>query len=541
MKTIAAIMSLATLSCCAWLAWLCRRPLEFELTQSGFVQLRFSGLAIAVSLLAAAVAWIAARRGLGAAAVAALGGVGVVTALGAARRPALPGAVEVLADAAWLASAAVVAEVTALLSPHFALLSRRRRRIFLAAVAATGVLAASLGGRSGLAATIGRHPSSTVPVIAKVALAANLVALATAGCWATRHVHKSRIRGPRSPIRDPLLVVAGLWLCVAAFERVIHLLPVNEIRDQAQQRYLAWVTVSAVNIPLVLTGALIGTIGWTIAVGPRVERLPSGTLLLPDRDPVSMLRADLSAWVGDPTLELAYADGAGRWVTPTGEAHLETARYDRATTVVTRNGHEIGVLEHDVELARAPDALHTAATMAGLAFDANQLLAMSELRLLETRELGERLLRADNVTRDEVRLQLDNGPVGVLRWCADRLDDGAPIREVVEPIQRATSDVRRLSHGLYPPELIEGGLSAAVGDRRGAPRRRLGAALEATAFRLVADDPDGWFSDRGNILRVHVRRETIRPETLDRIDVLDGIVFDKFVDLPIEEARPCQP
>ena len=63
--------------------------------------------------------------------------------------------------------------------------------------------------------------------------------------------------------------------------------------------------------------------------------------------------------VGDPTLQLAFADGAGGWITPAGRTHLEVPRYDRATTVVTRNGREIGILSYDVALSGAPDVIHT--------------------------------------------------------------------------------------------------------------------------------------------------------------------------------------
>jgi hypothetical protein len=138
--------------------------------------------------------------------------------------------------------------------------------------------------------------------------------------------------------------------------------------------------------------------------------------------------------------------------------------------------------------------------------------------------------------RAEVEGLLDEGPIDVLRRCADDLYYGAPISSVVDPIRQATADVRQLSHGLYPPELIEGGLGAVAGDRRGAPHRRLPAAVEVTAFRLVADDPTAWFEDLETVLRVHVRRETIGATVLDRIDVLGGTVTGDHVDLPLDDA-----
>ena len=289
-----------------------------------------------------------------------------------------------------------------------------------------------------------------------------------------------------------------IWFVAVVIERLVHLLPLESYRDLYFGTYADWSLVAAVHLPLVAAAAVIGSIGWSIAVRPQVERLPSGTFVLPDSDPVTMLRNDLADWVGDPTLQLAFADGEGRWIAPSGEVHLDDLRYDRAITVVTRDGRPIGVLDHDIALSAAPDALHTAAALAGLAFDANRLLAVSEGRLVEARRLGERLLGADTAMRAEVETLLDDGPVERLRSCADNLVFGAPISSVVESIQQATAEVRQLSHGLYPPELIEGGLGAVVGDRRGAPHRRLPPAVEVTAFRLVTGDPDGWFEDLGN-------------------------------------------
>ena len=118
-----------------------------------------------------------------------------------------------------------------------------------------------------------------------------------------------------------------------------------------------------------------------------------------------------------PRLQLAFADGTGRWIAPSGEVHLDDLPYDRAITFVTRDGRPIGVLDHDIALSTAPDTLHTAAALAGLAFDANRLLAVSEGRLAETRRLGERLLGADIAMRAEMEELLDEGPIARLRAC----------------------------------------------------------------------------------------------------------------------------
>jgi hypothetical protein len=380
-------------------------------------------------------------------------------------------------------------------------------------------------------------PTETdVPAGARALLAVHIVLLMIAVTWVIHRWWRSRDTAISlaTALRDPLVVCGAMWFAAVVIERAVHLLPFDAFHDPYLLTYKAWSFVIALALPLIAAGAVIGSIGWSMAVKPQVERLPSGTFVLPDSDPIAMLRNDLADWVGDPTLQLAFADGTGRWIAPSGEVHLDDLRYDRAITYVTREGRPIGVLDHDIALSTAPDALDTAAALAGMAFDANRLLAVSEGRLAEARRLGERLLGADTAMRVEMEQLLDDGPIARLQACADNLAYGAPIGSVVESIRQATAEVRELSHGLYPPELIEGGLGAVVGDRRGAPRRRLPSAVEVTAFRLVTDDSTGWFEDLGNVLRVHVQRRTISRMVLDRIDVLGGTVTDVVVDLPLD-------
>ncbi len=536
MRRLATAISCVALGVSIWLAWLSRRPIEYSMFRTTIDLMRISGLAVGIGLLTAAVVGMASRRSAASTAVASVGAAGVLTVVGAARRSELPAVVVVLTNAAWLAgAAAVVGAIIA--APRYADFPRRRRTVaLLAIVGGSGIATAVLGGGSGLGATIGASPSTDVQVGARAMLAVHLVLLIVAVTWVVRCWWRDAdSRGVQAAVlRDPVLICGAVWFVAVVIERVVHLAPLDTFRDPYFGTYRDWALVFVVHFPLIAAGAVIGAIGWSIAVRPHVERLPSGTFVLPDSDPVAMLRDDLADWVGDPTLQLAFADGTGRWIAPTGEVDLDDLRYDRATTIVTRGGRPIGVLDHDLGLTAAPDALHTAANLAGLAFDANQLLAVSEGRLAEARRLGERLLGADTAMRAEVEVLLDDGPIRRLRQCADDLNFGAPISSVVDSIRQATTEVRELSHGLYPPELIEEGLSAVVGDRRGAPRRRLPPAVEVTAFRLVSDDPTGWFEDHGTLLRVHVQRHTISPSVLDRIAVLGGTVMDGAVDLSIE-------
>jgi hypothetical protein len=314
-------------------------------------------------------------------------------------------------------------------------------------------------------------------------------------------------------------------------ERVVHTLPLDTYRDLYRATYRPWAAVVAVHLPLIATTAVLVAAGWTIAMQPRSARPTRGSLHADLVDPLESARADLAAWLGDPALELEFADEHGRWIRSSGPE--ASSRYDRASTVVTRSGRPVGLLVHDVALCGAPHALATAAALAGLALDANRYVAVSEARLADTARLSERLLTADAAMRSELQAELAHGPVQRLRSCADAVLSPGPLDDVVAGLRLVTSELRELSHGLYPPELIEGGLRAVLADRRGVPQRPLPEAVQITAYLLAVDDLASWFDDRGTVLRVHRTRPVADPSLLDRIEVLGGTVAGSTIELPV--------
>jgi hypothetical protein len=312
------------------------------------------------------------------------------------------------------------------------------------------------------------------------------------------------------------------------------LLPLTTFRDLTGDTYKAWAMVVGVYIPLVAAGAVLAIIGWSLAVRPSEVAPPIGRLVLRERDPVQLLRDDMAAWLGDPTLELAFADPAGGWVSTKGVVSIDGTRYDRATTVLTRDDADVGMLIHDVAVASAPEALATASALAGLALDANQLMAVSEGRLAEAHRTSAQLLLADSTTRSEVLAVVEEGPLTRLRRSADAIRFGAPLTDVLPELRLATSEVRELSHGILPPELATHGLRAALPTHRGVPQRRLPPAVEITVYLLARDDLGTEFNDRGAIVTVRCGDAPLSRSILDRIAVLGGTVDGHHIDLPTE-------
>ena len=60
------------------------------------------------------------------------------------------------------------------------------------------------------------------------------------------------------------------WFVAVVIERVVHLLPLESYRDFFLDTYVDWALVVAVHLPLIAVGAVMGSIGWSIAVKPAL-------------------------------------------------------------------------------------------------------------------------------------------------------------------------------------------------------------------------------------------------------------------------------
>jgi hypothetical protein len=506
----------------AWLVGVARRPAQFWFTEDGFWEMQATGLSISVGVVAGIVVVGAVRRGASGATAVAIGAVGVTGVVAGGRLLDLGRIAESIAAAAWLGGGAAVLAAIAVSGTVRDEPPGLVARACIAAVAATGIAAGALG--------VGPHLDHVepAPVLARVVVAAQVVALGVAFVAVVGVRHRSgRWR------RNPMLLTAVVWLGVALAERVLHVLPLTSYWSLEREAYRQGAVVVAMFAPVLTTVAVVVALGWLLAIRPHAERLPSGVLVVPDRDPVAALRDDLAAWTGDPTIELVFSDGSGSWLGRVEGAVERVASYDRAATTVTRSGRPVALLDHDISLADAPAALRTAAELAGVAFDANQLMALSEARVVEARHLGERLLVADATTREQLLAELEAGPIAVLERCIDAVDFGAPLDEVAESLREVTAGVRTLSHGLHPPDLVDHGLAAVLVGHPGTPSRRLPAAVEITAYLLAAEDPLSTLEDDGTILWVHRTTPITDRALIDRIEILGGSVQGTSTSIPV--------
>jgi hypothetical protein len=441
--------------------------------------------------------------------------------------------------ALWLGGACLPALILFGFPDGFGDAHRRRILVASAVTVLVAIAAAMLGGASGPGTTTANATVvAHIPPGARLALAVQsvLVVVLTAAAVIGLVRRRGRYRLGRRSTVDPVVVAGVAWVVALAGERVVHLLPIADIRQHAgdvggpADGYRPWASFVGTNIVLTTLGALLAVVGYVVVVRPRLDRLRDGRLAIDDRSTDEAVR-DLATWVGDPSLRIAYADGDGGWVDDRGRP-VRVDEPGTARTVLERDGEPVALLRHEPALAASPSVVRFAAAIAAGTIEADAAAAIADSRVVAARTLASRLVTAEHSTRVKLLGELEVGPLQDLRDCIDLLASGSGLAEVTGRLKRATAETRRISHGLYPPELIEGGLRAAVGSRQGAPSRRLATAVEVTAYLLVRDDPDAVFVDRGTMLEMRLS-STPDVVALDRVRILDGTWSSPVVTIPV--------
>lgn len=518
----AAIATVAAIAAVAWLTGTAAfQPERAVLNANAFDHITVFGRALAVGLVAAAVIVLAALRSedrLG-------GSVAVLTItvlLASVRDVGNGPLVGLVVLVAWLAIPLAGMLTSRPAGAAWASMERAS-----AGLLAVGLVVGVVGDRGRGTATAWRATDGA-PLGAGLAvgLVLQLAGLVVASIHVARRPDALVIRN-----RAARCIVFG-WLAALAGERMVYLAGTKRYRDVFTGSFRPWSTVIAFNVPAAASLALLALIAWVLIVRPRSSST-DGAIMLSERDPLEAVRSELAGLTGDPSIRIGTPLGDDRWADSSGEFSSAHASADRVQTMVTSCGVPIALIDHDVSLARSPDALASAAGLIAAAIDANRLLALSRVRLAESQRLGRRLIDADTSMRAEVLGLLETGPLGRLRDCRDDITYGAPMDEIASVLQQVTSDVRQLSHGILPPELIDGSLRTALPDRSGAPSRRLPDAVQNTAYLLAVTDPAAWFEDRGRMLRVHCSAPVIEPAMADRIAAIGGTVNEAVVDLPV--------
>jgi signal transduction histidine kinase len=276
--------------------------------------------------------------------------------------------------------------------------------------------------------------------------------------------------------------------------------------------WLGWVIATDARAPTLETiaRALALTIPVGIAVGigsSRLRRPQASELVVELRsEAAATMRERLARALGDPTLDVAYRLGDGRYVDAAGRPTELPQRADRAVTAVSVSGEEIAALVHDPALLDEPALVESVRATAALVLENERLAAEVRSQLAEVRASRGRIVAAADAERRRIERNLHDGAQQrlvtlsvALGLEASRADSAAAdvLSRAQDEVEQAVGELRELARGIHPTLLRDEGLTAAVDAlARRAPlpvtvessaRDRLPDPVELAAYFVVSE------------------------------------------------------
>jgi len=183
------------------------------------------------------------------------------------------------------------------------------------------------------------------------------------------------------------------------------------------------------------------------------------------------MRERLAQALGDPTLEVAYRLGDGRYVDAAGGLTELPHQADRAVTTVTAGGEEIAALVHDPALLDEPALVESVRATAALVLENERLAAEVRSKLAEVRASRGRIVAAADGERRRIERNLHDGAqqrlvtlsvaLGLEAIRANPATADVLVRAQNE-VEQAIAELRDLARGIHPTLLRDEGLEAAV-------------------------------------------------------------------------------
>jgi signal transduction histidine kinase len=307
-------------------------------------------------------------------------------------------------------------------------------------------------------------------------------------------LQRARIfRGPARRAQGPLLLAAAIT-ALAGLVWLGWVIPgdgrVSTVETIAR--------AVAVTIPL----GIVAGIAWS-----RLRRSGASELVVELRtEAATTMRERLARALGDPTLEVAYRLGDGRYVDAAGRPIELPHAADRAVTAVTAGREEIAALVHDPALLDEPGLVESVRATAALVLENERLAAEVRSQLAEVRASRGRIVAAGDAERRRLERDLHDGAQQrlvtlsvALGLEASRADTAAAdvLARAQDEVEQAIAELRELARGIHPTLLRDEGLPAAVEAlaRRaplpvtvqGRARGRLPDPVELAAYFVVSE------------------------------------------------------
>jgi hypothetical protein len=338
---------------------------------------------------------------------------------------------------------------------------------------------------------------------------------------------------------DPVWVPGLVWALVTAVGQLARLTGPSWALEFSKSNisYTALALFLFVVVPFLSVALLLSGVVWIQLVVPRLRRTAAGMAIGAVNDPTEVDKY-LATSLGDQSVNVVFRSQSDSsiWVDTRGRPAVMHDESDRAVMVLQRDGVILGAIDFDAALAAEPDAVELGATAAAFALDNARLIALANARTEESRRLVSRLVTAGDAVRSDLRATLEAGPLRLLADVDLALERGADHDDVARQLQEVTADVRQISHGVFPPELTNGGLAAAL-PRLQSSVRRYDSAIEVTVFLAAYRDPDAILRDEVDHLRIELSVAPVQAELLDRVTVLGGTIEGSTITLPFAGIR----
>ena len=320
-------------------------------------------------------------------------------------------------------------------------------------------------------------------------LLAVLVLLAVVARLAYRIRHASRM------MRITLTPV----LSIAILRTLAFAAALSARRGGAGEAVLTVATgLVALGLPALCLAFLVGLVRWRLHTADSLLHLTQGLRSRPDAERIRDLIAET---LTDPTVELAYRNGAG-WVDSTQRpVVLPLERLDRCITLIDDETGSVAAIIHDGALSEQRPFVEAVGCYA-LVWDDNQRLAarvqssLHELRASQARILGAADDERRRIERDlhdggqqrlvalRIRLELTEQVIG-----EDPVRARVLLHRLGGEVDAAIDELRSLAAGVYPSLLATSGLAAAI-RRRSAPIARPGPGRGGRQRPLSRGDRD---------------------------------------------------
>ena len=266
------------------------------------------------------------------------------------------------------------------------------------------------------------------------------------------------LRGPVRRAQGPALVAAA----ITALTTLV---------------WLAWVVATGAGTSTIATidRAVAASVPLGVVMGimwSRLHRPEASKLVVELRTgATTSLRGRLARALGDPTLDVAYRLGDGRYVDAAGHPIELPLGVDRAVTTVTAGGEEVAALVHDPALLDEPALVESVRATAGLVLDNERLAAEVRSQLAEVHASRGRIVAAADAERRRIERNLHDGAqqrlvtltvaLGLEASHADAATADV-LSRAQEEVEQAIAELRELARGIHPTLLRDEGLGAAV-------------------------------------------------------------------------------